>query len=432
MATTEEPTRHDVDVPDVAPGPGRRLRPLEILQPTPSELYPTSDNPDLLEINLGPNHPSTHGVLRLVTTLDGEIVVGLKCEVGYVHTGIEKNIEQKQYWKAITYVPRMDYLSFFHGEHSFCLAVEKLLELEVPRRAEWLRVIASELARLHSHLVFLGTGSVDLGGIALLFYCFRERDEVLDLFEMVAGQRMHPRYCQVGGVSDDIPKGFDPVCRRTIASLRRRIDEYDEIIGANPIWRERTKGVGVIPADFAVAMGLTGPNLRASGVPYDLRSANGGYGGYRELGYVPVTSEDGDSFARFRVRVEEMRASLDLIERALDGLPEGPWISDDRKVVLPPRHELHTSMESLIHHFKLVTEGFRVPAGDVYAPVESSRGEYGFYMIANGSAKPWRAHLRSPSLTSLQSIAAVVQGAYLADLIAILASLDPVMGDVDR
>lgn len=417
MATTEEP----------------RIWPhLEVLHPVPSELHPSSDNPDLLEINLGPNHPSTHGVLRLVTTLDGEVVVGLRCEIGYVHTGIEKNIEQKTYWKAIPYVPRMDYLSFFSGETAFCMGVEKALELEVPRRAEWIRVLFQELARIHSHLIFLGTGSVDLGGIALLFYCFRARDEVLDLFEMVTGQRMHPRYCQVGGVAEDLPRGFEPVCRRFLGFMRDQIDQYDELIGANPIWLQRTKGIGVLPPDFALEMGMTGPNLRASGVPYDLRTANGGYGAYRELDYTPVVMEDGDTHARFRVRIEEMRASLDLIEKILDGIPGGPTISDERKVVLPPRHELHTSMESLIHHFKLVTEGFAVPAGHVYAPIESARGEFGFQLISDGGPKPWRVRLRSPSLVLLQSLAALSQGVYLADLIAILASLDPVMGDVDR
>jgi NADH-quinone oxidoreductase subunit D len=405
---------------------------VEVLQPTPSELYPESDNPDLLEINLGPNHPSTHGVLRLVTTLDGEVVVGLKNELGYVHTGIEKNMEQKTWWKAITYVPRMDYLSFFSGEVAFCMGAEKLLELEVPRRAEWIRVIFQELTRLHSHLIFLGTGSVDLGGIALLFYCFRERDDVLDLFEMVTGQRMHPRYCQVGGVAEDLPAGFEPVARATIKKLRRRIDEYEDIIGQNPIWRERTVGVGVCPPDFAIKMALSGPNLRASGIPYDLRSANGGYGAYRELAYEPVVTQNGDTYDRFWVRLQEMRTSLDLIERCLDGLPEGPWISDDRKVVLPPRHELHTSMESLIHHFKLVTEGFRVPAGTVYVPIESARGEFGFHLVSDGGAKPWRVRLRPPSFVALEAIAALAKGRYLADLIAILASLDPVMGDCDR
>ena len=255
---------------------------------------------------------------------------------------------------------------------------------------------------------------------------------MLDLFEMVAGYRMHPRYCQVGGVAEDLPKGFEPVCRRTLKYLRGRIDEYDEIIGANPIWLERTQGVGVIPPDFAVKMALTGPNLRASGVPFDLRTANGGYGAYRELGYTPVTHTDGDVYARFRVRVEEMRTSIDLIERALDGLPAGPYISDNRKVVLPPRHELHTSMESLIHHFKIVTEGYRVPAGEAYAPIESPRGEFGFTIVSDGGTRPWRAHLRSPSLVCLESLAPVSQNHYLADLIAILASLDPVMGDVDR
>jgi NADH-quinone oxidoreductase subunit D len=404
----------------------------DILQPVPSELWPSSDNPDLLEINLGPNHPSTHGVLRVVTTLDGEVVVGVKCEVGYVHTGIEKNIEQKTYWKAIPYVPRMDYLSFFSGETAFCMATEKALELEVPRRAEWIRVIFQELARIHSHLVFLGTGSVDLGGIALLFYCFRARDEVLDLFEMACGARMHPRYCQVGGVAEDLPKGFEKRCREVIAFMRDQIDQYYELIGANPIWLARTVGVGVMSPDFAIKMGMTGPNLRASGVPYDLRSANGGYGGYRELGYTPVTKETGDVDARFRVRIDEMSASLDLIEKALDGLPEGPVITDDRKVALPPRHELHTSMESLIHHFKLVTEGFEVPAGEVYAPIESARGEFGFHLISDGSAKPWRVRLHGPAFVLLQSFAKLCEGVYLADLIAILASIDPVLGDVDR
>ncbi len=404
----------------------------EILSPIPSVLVPHSNNPDLLEINLGPNHPSTHGVLRLVAHLDGEIVVGLRNELGYVHTGIEKNIEEKTYWKAITYVPRMDYLSFFTGEVAFCSAVEKLLDLEVPRRAEYLRVIFQELTRIHSHLIFLGTGSVDLGGIALLFYCFRERDDVLDLFEMVTGQRMHPRYCQVGGVAEDVPVGFEKVARRTIRNLRDKIGEYEDLIGANPIWRERTVGVGVIPPTWAVQMGLSGPNLRASGIPWDLRSANGGYGAYRELHYEPVVLENGDTYDRFWLRVQEMRSSLDLIEKCLDGLPEGPFISDDRKVVLPPRHELHTSMESLIHHFKIVTEGYRVPAGEVYAPVESARGEFGFYMVSDGGPKPWRARLRPPSFVALQAIAAAAKGHYLADLIAILASLDPVMGDCDR
>jgi len=413
--------------------PPQRIWPaLEIPQPTPSELYPDSDNPDLLEINLGPNHPSTHGVLRLVATLDGEIVVGLRNELGYVHTGIEKNIEQKTYWKAITYVPRMDYLSFFTGEVAFCMAVEKLLELEVPRRAEWIRVIFQELTRIHSHLIFLGTGSVDLGGIALLFYCFRDRDHVLDLFEMVTGQRMHPRYCQVGGVAEDLPKGFEAEARTTIRYLRGRVDDYEGLIGANPIWRQRTVGVGVVPPDFAITMGLSGPNVRASGIPWDLRSANGGYGAYRELAYEPVVLQNGDTYDRFMVRLQEMRTSLDLVERCLDGLPEGAFSSDDRKVVLPPRHELHTSMESLIHHFKIVTEGYRVPAGEVYAPVESARGEFGFYMISDGGPKPWRARLRPPSFVALEAIAAMAKGHYLADLIAMLASLDPVMGDCDR
>ena len=256
--------------------------------------------------------------------LDGELVVGLQPVIGYVHTGIEKNIEQKTYWKAITYVPRMDYLSFFTARRRSAWRSRRRSTWRCRAAREWIRVLFQELNRIHSHLIFLGTGSVDLGGIALLFYCFRDRDLVLDLFEMVTGQRMHPRYCQVGGVSEDLPRGFERECRSFVTVMRKKLDEYDGLIAANPIWRQRTEGVGIAPPDFAIKMGLSGPNLRASGIPYDLRSANGGYGAYREIGYTPVTHADGDTAARFRVRIEEMRASLDVIEKVLDGIPAGP------------------------------------------------------------------------------------------------------------
>jgi NADH-quinone oxidoreductase subunit D len=408
-----------------------RRPPAEVLTPIPSVLLPPAGDPDTMELNLGPNHPSTHGVLRLVATLSGETIVGLRNELGYVHTGIEKNMEQKSYWKAITYAPRADYNSFFANELVYVAAVEKLLELEVPRRGEWIRALFTELQRLHNHLIFLGTGSIDLGAIALLFYCFRERDRVLDLFEMAAGVRMHGRYAQVGGVAEDLPAGFDRVCREFVRYMRDRLDEYDDIIQRNPIWRDRTVGIGVITPEFARRMGLTGPNARASGVDWDLR-AHEPYGAYRELQVEPVLMRNGDTFDRYYVRLLEMRQSVDLVERILDGLPEGPWIADDRKVVLPPRHELHTSMESLIHHFKLVTEGYRVPAGEVYAKVEGPRGELGCNLVSDGSAKPWRVHFRSASLVMLQSVAALCKGVLVADLIAILASLDPNMGDCDR
>jgi NADH-quinone oxidoreductase subunit D len=326
----------------------------------------------------------------------------------------------------------MDYLAYYFNATAFAMSVEKLLDLEVPERAQYLRVIHMELNRIASHLFWLGTGALDLGAMSMLWWALRDRDMVLDLFEMVTGQRMHPRYGQVGGVAEDIPKGFEPKARQFISYMRGRVGEYEDLIGQNPIWRSRTVGVGVMPPEFAIQMAQSGPNVRASGIPWDLRTANGGYGAYRELDYQPVLGQNGDVFDRFWVRVQEMRSSLDLIEKCLDGLPEGPVISDDRKVVLPPRHELHTSMESLIHHFKLVTEGYRVPAGEAYACVEGPRGELGCNLVSDGSAKPWRVHFRSASLVMLQSVAALCKGVLLADLIAILASLDPNMGDCDR
>ena len=409
---------------------GKRV-PATVLSPIPSVLLPPADDPDTMLLNLGPNHPSTHGVLRLVATLSGETVVGLHNELGYVHTGIEKNMEQKSYWKAITYAPRADYNAFFCNELVYVMGVEKLLGLEVPRRGEWIRALFTELQRLHNHLIFLGTGSIDLGGIGLLFYCFRERDRVLDLFEMATGVRMHSRYAQVGGVAEDIPAGFEGEARKFLKYMRARLGEYEGMIGANPIFIDRTRGIGVISHDFARQMSLTGPNARASGIDWDLR-VHEPYGAYRELGVQTLLRENGDTYDRYMIRLDEMRQSCDIIERILDGLPEGPWIADDRKVVLPPRHELHTSMESVIHHFKLVTEGFRVPAGEVYVAVEGPRGELGCNLVSDGTSKPWRVHFRSASLAMLQSVASLTKGVLIADLIAILASLDPNMGDCDR
>ena len=382
----------------------------EVLSPIPSELLPDTDNPDLLEINIGPNHPSTHGVLRLVTTLDGELVVGLRPVIGYVHTGIEKNIEQKTYWKAITYVPRMDYLSFFNGETAFCMAVEKALDLEVPRRGEWIRVLFQELNRIHSHLIFLGTGSVDLGGIALLFYCFRDRDYVLDLFEMVTGQRMHPRYCQVGGVAEDLPRGFERECRTFIKRLRRSIDEYDGLIAANPIWRERTEGVGVCPPDFAIRMGLSGPNLRASGVPYDLRRSEP-YSIYPDLEFDVAVREHGDIFDRYLVRIDEMRESIRILKQVLRLL-------DDTKG----------------QPFFAGRGGYnvRVPAGESYGRVENPKGELGYYVVSDGGQNPWRYHVRAPSFINLTALEKMCIGNKVADVVAILGSIDIVLGELDR
>jgi NADH-quinone oxidoreductase subunit D len=389
------------------------------------------DSEDVLTVNFGPNHPSTHGVLRLVVDLNGEEVVGLAAVVGYLHTGFEKSMEQKTWWKAITYPARIDYVSFQYNELVFVLAIEKLLELEVPPRATWMRMLLCELNRIHSHLVFLGTAALELGAISMFWYCFRERDRILDLFELVGGARMHTRYFQAGGLAEDVPPGFFDECAKFVEVMPKAIDDYEGLVDASPIWRERTQGIGLLSAADAVALGQSGPVLRASGVDWDLRREQP-YLAYDKVDFrVPVYTE-GDVYARYRVRLEEMRESTQIIGQALRRMPSGAWIADDRKVVLPPREELHTSMESLIHHFKIVTEGYRVPEGEVYVTVESPRGELGCYVVSDGGPKPWRVKFRAPSLVALEATATCMRDALVADLIAIVGSLDSVMGEVDR
>ncbi|HVG68900.1 MAG TPA: NADH dehydrogenase (quinone) subunit D [Gaiellales bacterium] len=404
--------------------------PAQIPAGAPSKIDPPSGE-DLITINFGPNHPSTHGVLRLIVTLDGEVVVGLDADIGYVHTGFEKNFEQKTYWKGIPFAPRMDYVAFFANELAYVGAVERLIGIEVPPRAQWIRTLFAELNRIHSHLIYLGTSGVELGAISLFFYCLRERDTVLDLFEMVTGVRMHDRYPQFGGVFEDLPKGFYAEARKFCKEMPKRIDEYLDLVEGNAIWRDRYRGIGTIDADTAIAMGLSGPNLRASGVPYDLRRVDP-YLVYDQLQFDVITGENGDAFDRLMCRTKEMYESVKLIEQCLDSIPDGPVMADDRRYVLPPRNELHTSMESLIHHFKLVTEGFRPPAGELYYAVESPRGEFGCYLVSDGSPKPWRIHFRAPSFVSLQVTAMMAHRRYIADLIAIVGSLDGVMGEADR
>jgi NADH-quinone oxidoreductase subunit D len=389
---------------------------------------------DILQVNFGPNHPSTHGVLRLVVDLDGESVVGLRAVIGYLHTGFEKNMEQKTWWKAITYPPRMDYLAFQLNELAFVLAIEKLLALEVPEKATWMRQLMSELSRIHSHLIWLGTAALEIGAISLLFYCFRDRDAVLDLFELVGGQRMHTRYFQAGGLAEDIPTGFYAEARKLCDYMPKAIDEYEALLTRNPIWLERTQGIGLLSADDAIALGQSGPVLRASGVDWDLRRDEP-YLAYDQVDFRVPVYENGDVYDRYRVRVDEMRESVRIIEQSLNRLERmdgKPWIADDRKVVLPPREELHTSMESLIHHFKIVTEGYRVPEGEVYVCVESARGEFGCYVVSDGGPKPWRVKFRAPSFVALEATATCMHEALVADLIAIVGSLDTVMGEVDR
>ncbi|MCY4087767.1 MAG: NADH dehydrogenase (quinone) subunit D [Actinomycetia bacterium] len=389
------------------------------------------ESEDILTVNFGPNHPSTHGVLRLVVELHGERVVGLRAVIGYLHTGFEKTIEQKTYWKAITYPARIDYLSFQANELVFVLAIEKLLEIDVPPKAQWMRTCLLELNRLHSHLVWLGTTGLELGAISMFWYTFRERDAILDLFEMLAGVRMHTRYFQAGGLADDIPPGFAEECRRFADRMPAAVDEYEAMLDRNQIFLERTKGIGLLSADDAIALGQSGPMLRASGADWDLRRDDP-YLVYDQLDFNVPVYPGGDVYDRYRVHMDEMRESVRIIHQCLDGMPEGPWIADDRKVVLPPRDELHTSMESLIHHFKLVTEGYRVPEGEVYVAIESPRGEMGCYLVSDGGAKPWRVKFRAPSFVALQAGPTMIQGSLIADMIAIAASLDTVMGEVDR
>jgi NADH-quinone oxidoreductase subunit D len=390
-----------------------------------------ADSEELLTINLGPHHPATHGVLRLLTTLEGEVVRDIKPMIGYVHTGIEKTCEDKAYWKVIPLVERMDYLSYYFNAMAYCGAVETLLDLEVPARAQYLRVIHLELNRIASHLLWLATGGLDLGAMSVFWYGWRDRDKILDIFEMSSGQRMHPRYFQVGGVAEDVPVGFEAKVREFTAQFPARIDQFEQLIDQNQIVLERLRGVSAVDEQTLLDLGVTGPLLRAAGNPWDLRKAQP-YSSYDHFDFKIPVGTVGDNYDRYRVRMAEMRESVRIVDQALDGLPEGPYISGDRKYALPPRHELATSMEALIHHFKLVTEGFRVPPGEVYYPVESPRGELGCFVRADGSAKPARVHMRDPSFVNLQSFKAMAQGGYLADLIAALAMLDPILGGIDR
>jgi NADH-quinone oxidoreductase subunit D len=405
--------------------------PVPTILAVPPELR---ESEDILEVNFGPNHPSTHGVLRLVVELHGERVVGMRAVIGYLHTGFEKNMEAKSWWKAITYSPRIDYLSFQNNELVFVLGVEKLLGLEVPAKATWMRMCLAELNRIHSHLVWLATAALELGAISMFWYCFRERDQILDLFEMVTGERMHTRYYQVGGLAEDIPPGFFPEARKFVNWMPKAVSEYESLVDRNAIWLERTKGLGLLSAEDAIALGQTGPVLRASGVDWDLRKTQP-YLAYDEVEFDVPVYENGDVWDRYKVHMDEMRESTRIVAQCLDRLEQmdgEPWIADDRKVVLPPREELHTSMESLIHHFKIVTEGFRVPEGEVYVTVESPRGELGCYLVSDGGPRPWRVKFRAPSFVALEATATCMRDALVADLIAIVGSLDTVMGEVDR
>ncbi|MDX6700588.1 MAG: NADH-quinone oxidoreductase subunit [Baekduia sp.] len=395
------------------------------------QTIPGQVDQELLTLNMGPHHPATHGVLRLLVTLEAEVVRDLKPIIGYVHTGIEKTAEDKSYWKGIPVIERMDYLAYYFNAYAFCGATETLLDLEVPKRAQYLRVIHMELNRIMSHLVWLGTSMLDLGAVTVWWYCFRERETILDLFEQSSGQRMHTRYFQIGGVAEDIPEGWEANLRKFLKKMPAAIEQYLDLLNRNEIALRRLRNTCPLDEQTLLDLGVTGPLLRASGNPWDLRKAMP-YSSYEDFDFKIPIGQRGDNYDRFAVRMQEMKESVKIIEQAIDGLPEGPHITDDRKVALPPRHELATSMEALIHHFKLVTEGFRVPPGEVYFPIEGPRGEYGVFIRSDGSSKPARVHMRDPSFVNLQATFPMVKDAYIADLITTLAMMDPVLGGVDR
>ncbi len=382
-------------------------------------------------LNMGPQHPSTHGVLRLLLEIDGENVVSCVPDVGFLHTGIEKTAEDKTYMKVIPLTDRMDYLAPMSNNLGYVLAVEKLMDVDVPLRAQYVRVILCELQRIASHLVWLGTHAMDIGAMSVFLYCFREREKILDIFEMVSGQRMMVSYFRPGGLWRDLPAGFEEAVRAFMDHFPSEIDEYEGLLKKNPLWIDRTKGVGVITAEQAVAWGVTGSSLRGSGVNWDIRKALP-YSAYDQFEFdVPVRTE-GDVYARFWCRVQELRQSLRIIDQALKKLPKGPHISSNRKVVPPPKEELAYSMESLIHHFKLWTEGFTPPVGEVYVRVESPRGEFGCFLSSDGTPKPRRVHFRTPSFANLSAMPIMTKGVFIADLVAIIGSIDIVLGDVDR
>jgi NADH-quinone oxidoreductase subunit D len=384
-----------------------------------------------MTLNMGPQHPSTHGVLRVVLELDGETILKARPEIGYLHTGIEKQCESKKYQQVIPLTDRVDYLSNLNNNLCYSLAVEKLLGLEIPPMAQWMRVMLCELQRLASHLIWLGTHALDIGAMSVYFYCFREREEVLNIFEMFSGQRMMTSYIRVGGLALEPPRGWHKAVSAVIARLAKGIDEYQNLLATNPIWVNRTKGVGMMPLDMMIDLGVTGPLLRAAGLKIDVRK-DSPHSSYELFDFDVPTRTANDVYARFEVRMEEMRQSVRIVKQALDGMPSGPFQADAPHVVLPDREKMKTQMESLIYHFKIVTEGFRVPPGSAYQVVESPRGELGYFVVSDGTANPHRVFMRTPSFGNLQALGAMLEGVLIADSIAIMGSLDFVLGDVDR
>ena len=388
------------------------------------------DNSTMI-LNMGPQHPSTHGVLRVILELDGEVVVKATPDIGFLHRGLEKLAESKTYHQCIPLTDRLDYVAGMSNNLAYVLAVEKLLGLEVPPRAQALRVLLSELQRISSHLLWLGTHAHDIGAMTPLFYAMRERDEILFLFERVCGSRLTPSYLRVGGLAQDLPEGFEEKCREFTQTFNAHVDEYETLLTRNQIWMNRTQGVGVISTEEAINWGLTGPNLRASNGNWDLRKAFP-YSGYEKYEFVVPTGKNGDVYDRYMVRMMEMRQSNEIVRQVLDKMPGGPVIAQDPKVIYPPKDRVQESIESLIHHFHLASDGFPAPAGEVYASIESPKGELGFYLVSDGTTKPWRFRVRPPSFVNLSALAVMVQGRLISDVVAVIGSIDIVLAEIDR
>jgi NADH-quinone oxidoreductase subunit D len=382
-------------------------------------------------LNMGPQHPSTHGVLRVLLEIDGETIVRIMPDIGFLHTGIEKTCEAKFYQQVVPLTDRIDYLCPMTNNLCYALAVEKLLGLQIPPKAQWLRVLMNELTRINSHLVWLGTHALDLGAMTVFLYCFREREEVLKMFEMASGQRMMTSYFRVGGIALEPPLGFFERVRKFVDRFSEKVDEYENLLTGNPIFMMRTKGVARLTAEDAIALGASGPTLRGSGVDFDLRR-DMPYSGYENFKFKVPVAQDGDVFARYMCRVGELRESNTIVKQALDGMPEGPIKADAPGIVLPDREKMKTQMEALIYHFKIITEGFAVPAGEVYQAVESPRGEMGYYVVSDGTAKPYRVHMRAACLANLQTLPKMCEGGLIADVVAAIGSIDIVLGEIDR
>jgi NADH-quinone oxidoreductase subunit D len=390
-----------------------------------------SRSPRRMVLNMGPQHPSTHGVLRVEIELDGENIVSAQPDIGYLHTGIEKQFEVKNYQQGVPLTDRLDYLANLSNNFCYSLAVERLLGIEIPPRAQWTRVMLVELTRLNSHLVWLGTHALDIGAMSMFLYCMREREDILRIFEMYSGQRMMTSYIRIGGLALEPPRGWEQRIKTFIDAFPSKVDEYESLLTNNRIWIGRTRGVGIMPLEDMLDLGVTGPMIRAAGLKWDARKENP-CSSYHMFDFEIPTRTENDVYARYLVRVEEMRQSARIVKQALEGMPEGAWEADAPHVVLPPREKMKTQMESLIYHFKIVTEGFRVPEGEVYQIVESPRGELGYYVVSDGTAKPYRVHVHGPSFGNLQAIPELAKGNMISDLIASMGSMDFVLGDTDR